>query len=302
MIALKKSFAGFIMTYERESILMDTIKSVFSQTFPPEKILIVDNSFTTKTEELLKTSNNPKVIYHRVGYNSGPAGAAKIGLQILASEGYDWIYWGDDNDPPIFDNTFEILIETALSDSKCGCVGVVGQFFNKITGFINRVPNELLQSDGVLEVNTIAGGMYKIVSGKMMRDGTLLPDEKLFFGFEELDFDLQIKKAGYKLLVDKAFYWKHRLHFKRDVLPQKSLKEKSDSALRREYYSTRNMFYICFKNRMIPALICVFLYAFIKQFLRLRQGLIPAIKGFKVAFLAFFHFLCGKMGYRNIVV
>ena len=183
MIALKKSFAGFIMTYERESILMDTIKSVFSQTFPPEKILIVDNSFTTKTEELLKTSNNPKVIYHRVGYNSGPAGAAKIGLQILASEGYDWIYWGDDNDPPIFDNTFEILIETALSDSKCGCVGVVGQFFNKITGFINRVPNELLQSDGVLEVNTIAGGMYKIVSGKMMRDGTLLPDEKLFFGF-----------------------------------------------------------------------------------------------------------------------
>jgi len=129
-------FAGFIMTFERATILEETLGKIFSQTVSPEKILIVDNSITKDTEELISKLNNPKVIYHKVGYNSGPAGAAKIGLTILASEGYDWIYWGDDDDPPFFNDTFEILLKVALSDSKCGCVGSVGQFLNKRTGFI----------------------------------------------------------------------------------------------------------------------------------------------------------------------
>ena len=293
-------FGAFIMTYERETILIDTIDKVLSQTFPPEKILIVDNSATQKTAELMLTLHNPKVVYHKVGYNSGPAGAAAIGLQLLAAEGYDWIYWGDDDDPPIFENTFEILIKTALSDPKCGCVGVVGQFFNKKTGFVKRVPDAMLQSEGTLEVDTIAGGMYKIVNGKMILERNLIPDEQLFFGFEELDFDLQIKKKGYKLLVDKPFYWKHRLHFNRTGLTKKTWHKKSDSALQREYYSTRNILYICFKNTLLSALICILFYSIIKQFLRFKQGFSTGYIGFKITFMAIFHFFIGKMGIRKI--
>ena len=190
-------FAGFIMTYERETILNDTIQAIFSQTLSPEKILIVDNSATHKTEELIKTLNNPKVIYHRVGYNSGPAGAAAIGLQILANEGYDWIYWGDDDDPPVFNTTFEILLKTALTDLKCGCVGVVGQFFNRKSGFIKRVLDEQLQSQGTLEVDTIAGGMSKIVNGSMILNLSILPEEKLFFSFEDLDLECIFSLISY---------------------------------------------------------------------------------------------------------
>ena len=47
-------FAGFIMTYERETILVDTIQAIFSQTVTPEKILIIDNSSTYNTKELIK--------------------------------------------------------------------------------------------------------------------------------------------------------------------------------------------------------------------------------------------------------
>jgi GT2 family glycosyltransferase len=73
----------------------------------------------------------------------------------------------------------------------------------------------LLQSDGVLKVDTIAGGMSKIVSGEMIRNHQIFPDEKLFFGMEELDFDLKIKKIGYRLLVDRPFYYQHRLRWNR---------------------------------------------------------------------------------------
>ncbi|PWA04858.1 glycosyltransferase [Flavobacterium psychrotolerans] len=295
-------FAGFIMTYERESILLDTIQRIFSQTVPPEKILIVDNSTTNHTEKLIKDFNNPKVIYHRVGYNSGPAGAAGIGLRILADEGYDWIYWGDDDDPPVFEDTFEILLKTALSDPKCGCVGVVGQFFNRKTGFINRVSDAELQSEGIIEVDTIAGGMSKIVNGAMILKSGIVPEEKLFYGFEELDFDIKIINLGYKLLVDKKFYLKHRLNFNRLELPSRTFQKKSKSALFREYYSTRNILYIYYGNKLKRAFLTVLFYSFFKQILRFKHGFRAGFTGFKLFFLAFFHFLSGRMGHRKIKI
>ncbi len=289
-------FAGFIMTYERESILLNTIQTIFSQTIPPEKILIIDNSTSHNTENLINNLNNPKVFYHRVGYNSGPAGAAGIGLSMLAEEGYDWIYWGDDDDPPVFMDSFEVLLKTAISDSKCGCVGAVGHFFNKKTGFIDRVSDEVLYTEGILSVDNIAGGMSKIVNGKMIAKFKIVPNEKLFYGFEELDFDLKIKNMGYKLLVNKSLFLRHRLKYKRIGISSIRYQKKTKNNILREYYSTRNMLYILFYNHYIIAFINILIYTFFKQFMRLRDGVDYCLLGFKITLLAWFHFLTGKMG------
>jgi GT2 family glycosyltransferase len=295
-------FAAFIMTYNRVSILEDTIKKIFSQSLPPHKVIIIDNDYNFSAKEIQNNYPEYNISYHPIGYNSGPAGAAKVGLEILVNEGYQWIAWMDDDDPPIFENTFEILLNMATSNVNCGCVGVVGHFFNRRTGFMKRVPDYMLQTNGILEVDTIAGGMYKIVSGKMIRECNVKPDKKLFFGFEELDFDIQIKKANYKLLVDRAFYWKHRVHFNRVILPKKALNLKSDAALVREYFSIRNIFYLTAKNKLYTAFIYIFCYHFFKQLLRLKKNIRSGLKGFKIFFLAFFHFLTGKMGYRKVEI
>jgi hypothetical protein len=117
-----------------------------------------------------------------------------------------------------------------------------------------------------------------------------------------LDFDIQIKKANYKLLVDRAFYWKHRVHFNRVILPKKALNLKSDAALVREYFSIRNIFYLTAKNKLYTAFIYIFCYHFFKQLLRLKKNIRSGLKGFKIFFLAFFHFLTGKMGYRKVEI
>ena len=295
-------FAGFIMTYERASILEETLEKIFSQTVAPEKILIIDNSLGNETEQLIINLNNPKVKYYRVGYNSGPAGAAGIGLRILASEGYEWIYWGDDDDPPFFDDTFEILINTALTDTKCGCVGSVGQFFNKNTGFINRVHDDLFKTHTILSVDNIAGGMSKIVSGKMIRETLIYPDENLFYGFEELDFDLRIKNAGYTLLVDSSFFLKHRLKFNRVGLSKKTYRKKTKATLSKEYFSTRNLLYIYSKNKLKRAFVSFLLYAIFKQFLRFRDGVSIGLAGFKITAIAIYHFSTNQMGNKKIKV
>jgi len=288
------------MTYERENILLETINKLFSQTVAPEKILIIDNSFSAATEELILSINNPKVLYHKVGYNSGPAGAAAIGLKILSDEGYEWIYWGDDDDPPIFNDTFEILLKLANNNKNCGCVGSVGQFFNKATGFIKRVPNAMIQNQGVIEVDNIAGGMSKIVSGQMILDHNFFPVLKLFFGFEELDFDIKVKKAGYKLLADKSLYWRHRVKANRTNYKRNYFSKREDAILMRNYYSVRNILYVCYKNKLFTAFFIQLSKSIMKPFFNLKYGLPYFKKSIQINFLAIYHFFTNKFGISEI--
>src|SRR5690606_3928338 len=121
-------FAAFIMTYERPREVLAMIKCLFEQSFPPEKILVVDNSLSYDTQKIVDDLNNRSVEYLRLGYNAGPAGAAKAGLKRLSAAGYDWVFWGDDNDPPRTIDAFERIFAMLpkLTSKRIGALGLIG--------------------------------------------------------------------------------------------------------------------------------------------------------------------------------
>lgn len=234
-------FAAFIMTYERSELLPDTIDKILSQTIPPEKILIVDNSATDKTRELIASLANPKLEYHRVGYNSGPAGAAYYGLKMLKEEGYDWIYWGDDDDPPRFPDCFEVILQH--TKPSIGAIGAVGSLFNWNNGQRERYRDDELK--GLLPVDTIGGNMCMIVNAHALSEDTL-PDPKLFFGIEEFEFHQKLIRKGYEVCVVGELLYRYRkqsnhlgVKKKASVVPRARF-----ASLHREYYSYRNGIYL----------------------------------------------------------
>jgi GT2 family glycosyltransferase len=251
----QRRFAGFIMTYQRTEVLADTVERIFNQSLAPEKLLIVDNSSDRRTREFVLRSNDYRLEYYAVGYNSGPAGAAKIGLEKLTAEGYDWIYWGDDDDPPTFVDTFEKLFEIIVSSSNenTGIVGAVGQFFNNKTGKIERVPNRLIATSGSLSVDSIAGNQMMIVNANLIKSG-VLPDPDLFFGFEELDFCIKTKRKGFEILVSNDLFRRAREKYSRVEYRKPFYNRRSLKALTREYYSCRNMIAILIRNKLFFAL------------------------------------------------
>ncbi|MCX7638667.1 MAG: glycosyltransferase [Cyclobacteriaceae bacterium] len=288
-------FAGFIITYERPQILLQTLQKISAQTIKPEKILIVDNSISDNTREILGSFNEIELEYYRVGYNSGPAGAAALGLQILAQQGYDWIYWGDDNDPPLFSDTFERLLKLSALNDQIGAVGAVGQFFNTTSGLIHRVPTNAILRNSYLEVDVIAGGSSFIISRNVVEKGAL-PDTKIFFGFEELDFCLQIKKLGFKLVVDNELFFRHRqhsgrLHFKRPLY-----KKKNELSLIREYYSLRNLLIIARKNGYYLMKLNLLIRWTVKALFGFRFGFSYGIKNLSYILKAFSDFYSQKFG------
>ncbi|RIJ42774.1 glycosyltransferase [Pontibacter oryzae] len=269
----EKDFAAFIMTFERPDVLIKTIESLRNQTYPPKKILIVDNSISDNTEALfIGKKLGEDLEYLKVGYNSGPAGAAKIGLETLAGEGYQWIFWGDDDDPPIIDKSFEMLFETLKEyPNKCGQLGAVGHKFNQTKGVVERIPNEILRQNKYLEVDNIAGGVCKIVSGEAIKSG-VLPETKLFFGFEELDFDLKMKAAGYKSIVNTSLFLQYREHSGRINYTRKAGIKIKNRALWREYYSTRNLISITKSNKYYSASIAIAIRKIAKSIASLKYG------------------------------
>lgn len=294
-------FAGFIITYQRSEIIADTLQKLFDQTFPPEKLWVIDNSEDFFTGQIIKELDNSKVIYFRVGNNVGPAGAASIGLKLVADAGYQWIYWGDDNDPPPYPDTFArlFLLVQSNEDLKIGQVGVVGQRFDPYLGKTVRLRDKELEESSFVTVDTISGNQSKIINSAVIREG-IMPSPELFFGFEELDFDLKMGRGTYLSLVDSTMFMELRKKYQRVQFERPVYTKKSSTSISREYYSIRNMLIILKRNGLHFGYLYFLLKSLAKGLYGFRYGWRFGILNFKFVYTGIWHSIIGKKGRLEI--
>lgn len=294
-----KHFAAFIITYNRSEILLDTIENVLNQTCQPDKILIVDNSSDGKTENLISEYANPLIEYLKVGYNSGPAGGSQIGLEKLSKEGYEWIYWGDDNNPPrdssVFKRFFQCLDILENRGERVGMFCGKGGKLNRLTGRIRSLSNSELALGEIVPIDVVAGGQTLLVNAAMVKEG-ILPDSKLFFAFEDLDISLKAKSRNYKVYTDAKTWLAVRAKHD-DTHPTYRPVSSSigkNSKLNREFYSTRNLMKIFWRSGFRIASIFILLKSLTKAFYGFRFGFNYGTKNFKLQTSAIKQFLSGN--------
>ncbi|MEB2782431.1 glycosyltransferase [Algoriphagus sp. C2-6-M1] len=286
-------FSAFLITYERTIYINDTISSILSQSLVPIKILVLDNSFSKGIMNALLEPS--KIDYCRIGKNLGPAGAAKIGLEKLTDEGFDWIYWGDDDDPPSDPKTFERLLEIASQNPTAGIIGKVGGRFIPSRARTRVFSNNELKP--ITEADYVTGGKQMIVSARLVKAG-VLPNPELFFGFEELDFCLRAKDAGFSVLIDGAGILQAR-NQRGNTNPDYRWKGKSygrTDQLNRQYYSLRNLLFILSSRREWIGYVFLLTKTLLKMLVSFRYGFQYGSKFSKSQFLALSHERSGRMG------
>lgn len=267
-------FAAFIITYNRPEILSETVSVILNQSFPPNVILIIDNSENKETEKKINDLGNDKIIYLRVGFNSGPAGGSKIGLEKLSSEGYNWIYWGDDNNPPrdiyVFEEMFKCVETLQKKNEPIGLIGGKGAKINKFTGRLKSLNNSQLKAGDILEVDYIPGGQTLIVNSEVIRR-KVLPNSRLFFSFEDLDFCLKVKSINYKIFIDAGTWLRVRKSYNdisNNYRPKGHSFGNKNISWGRKYYSSRNILKIYYSHKLyLP-----FLMQLIKTILKIPSG------------------------------
>lgn len=227
-----------------------------AQERPLDSLIVVDNdpaeSARTAVEALATggAPNGPSVRYVAAGSNIGPAGGIAVGMREVLGQAadVDWVVSLDDDDPPEWPDVFARLAALGhrlrADDPRVGAVGIVGGRFSARRARAVRVPDDELA--GAVPVDWIAGNQFPVYSVAALRHVGVF-DERLFFGFEELDFGLRLRAAGYGLYVDGDLWRRAREVAGRLGLDPSPSRALDDTSWRR-YYSLRNMIYILRKQ------------------------------------------------------
>jgi GT2 family glycosyltransferase len=296
------SFAAFVITKDRPEILISTIGKLLEQTLVPDYILIVDNSKSAETKSKFQQMADDRIGYHSIGYNSGPAGGAYWGLKILFESGFDWVLWVDDDDPPKFNNLFEDLFQIVIRNDNqfLGMVGAVGERFNRKKAMIIRLKDDQLK--GYLDVDTISGNMFPLVSKRVWERG-ILPTADFFFGFEDLGFCLATKRAGFHILTSGDVHLNHRKATGRLNFKKKMYNKRSHEALWREYYSIRSLiFIVLYQEKNLLGICFVIIRNIFKSLFVLKFGFYYGFKTFMIIWKGLLDGILGRLSMRVLPV
>lgn len=102
-----------VVTYNRKELLQECLDAILQQTYPVEKIILIDNNSSDGTQEFLKEQgylDNSIIEFKRLPENIGGAGGFYEGMKVARNLNPDWIWIMDDDTIPEKKCLEELLI------------------------------------------------------------------------------------------------------------------------------------------------------------------------------------------------
>jgi rhamnopyranosyl-N-acetylglucosaminyl-diphospho-decaprenol beta-1,3/1,4-galactofuranosyltransferase len=198
--------AAVVLTHNRSALLRETLCSLHAQTRPVDEIVVVDNASTDGTAEMLAT-DFPHVCHLRLPENTGPAGGMAAGLRAVATKGHHWAWlFGDDDEA--HPEALEVLLG-AVAELAANRLGMLaswmrnerGEPMTSAAGWRHRtmpVPTEGLGGPAH-PADTIC--MSGALISSALIDSVGVPEERFFIMFEEVEYCLRARSAGWEIFV-----------------------------------------------------------------------------------------------------
>jgi rhamnopyranosyl-N-acetylglucosaminyl-diphospho-decaprenol beta-1,3/1,4-galactofuranosyltransferase len=264
-----------LVTFERPRELATMLRVLAEGTQRVDSLVIVDNSRVPEGEPDGAADAAHHVILIETHENLGPAGGIALGMdRILATASDDdWILVLDDDDPPPTPESLASLRHFAHAcvddDPAVGGVGSNGGRFDPKTGEIRRVPDAELR--GPVDVDYLPGGALPLYRARAVRDvGT--PMAELFFGYDDLEFGLRLRAAGYRLVAHGDIWRDNRERTARLGLGTSLRSTRATNSGWRLYYSRRNLIAILRLHSLRWPAVRASAIALAKPLFELRDG------------------------------
>lgn len=226
---MKIDVALVLVTFNRSGLLMEMLESAVKQTVLPSIIYIVDNNSSDNTAEAVKRFSERNVdtvsiSYHNTGANLGGAGGFEYGSRLAYEAGHEWIWLADD-DVELEHNCLENLIKykdcavilqpmRVNMDGSCAEVSGTDYQINSLTRLNPKghtVQDIRTQDWEVVELKTIPFEGPMIHRSVFEKVG--FPDPRFFIFYDDLDFALRARLAGYKILCVRQAVMKRKIPF-----------------------------------------------------------------------------------------
>lgn len=183
------------------------IESLKSLTYPNYEIVVLDNASTDDSVARIREAH-PDVTLVETGANLGFAGGNNVGICYALDRGADYI-WLLNNDTVVDCNALTALVENAEADSKVGVIGSVIYDMHVPTriqawggGRVDLWLGISRHFDGPIsneKIDYITGASFLVRSEVFRQIGLL--DDCFFMYWEDADFCLRARRAGWKISV-----------------------------------------------------------------------------------------------------
>jgi len=218
-----------VANYNRKEVLLRCLDRILNRVVVPPgyqlKVLVVDNASADGSRAAV-TMRFPAVTVVDTGSNIGGSGAFRFGLRLAIEHGYDLV-WLHDNDAFSSRHVLRHYLSTLQRfDGKALVGGSMHQFeaprcLNEAGGFFGRnrsigIELPLLgrrstpafrRDDRAIEVDFLAFANM-LTSVELVRHLGL--PEDFFLHYDDVEFSLRARAAGYPVLaVPAAVFWHH---------------------------------------------------------------------------------------------
>lgn len=261
-----------VLNWNGKDDTMDCLKSLQFTNYDNYKIVLVDNGSEDGSVSAVR-EKFPDVEIVETGKNLGFAGGNNVGIQYAMKQGADYIFLIN-NDTIVNPDYLKELVVAADADPEIGAAGSKIYYFSESNriwfagGKINWLKNkgehigldeiDVGQYDEMGEVGFLTGCSLLLKREVVEKVGLLRDDYFLYY--EDADYSLRIKNAGYKIVYVPKSKIYHKV--------SRSTKPGSASYV---YYHVRNGLVCAGRNGNIFVKISIYFYAavlFLKQLIK----------------------------------
>lgn len=192
-----------VLTFRRPVLAARAVQALLDkEAFRAEDVIVVVNGEGGLADESLAA----RVTIERLPENTGPAGGFRRGLELAAQRSdRRWIYLCEDDvglfelpSPRVADLIERVEALERTGGRPAGAVVAYGRALDLRSG--EGSPHRPSAPDGFEEVDVAAWGATLVSRRVVERD--VLPDSRWFFAYEDWDFFLRVRRAGFRVLLD----------------------------------------------------------------------------------------------------
>lgn len=237
-----------ILNTNRREDTLACLASLRRSQYPNVYLIVLDNASTDGSPEAIR-AQFPEVQLLSLTDNRGYAGNNNVGVRAALERGADWVLVLNE-DTLLDPDCLGALVEQAESDTRIGIVGPLVYHANEpgvvqsaggrlgrfwLAEHIGQNETDMGQFTGPRDVEWVSGCAIMLRRAVLEQIGLL--DERFFYYWEETEWCLRARRAGWRIVhVPAAKLWHKGVQ--RDYRPGPSI----------TYYGTRNQFLLLAKH------------------------------------------------------
>ncbi len=246
---MTESVAIVVVTYNRADLLEPMLAGIGRMDPAPDAVFVVDNASTDRTADVITSADLPRLVPIVSNVNLGGAGGFRMGVEAAHEGGFDRIWLMDDDVVPAADCLGVLLshdedcLMAVREDPRGDLAEYAATRFDldhpwvmkpKRASIVTTYADRAAMPETVeLENVAFEGFMIR----RRVVDAIGLPDDSFFIFYDDCDYAIRARRAGFRILAVRDAVLVRQLDFD----------QQHDLAGWKGYYMYRNLFAVHFR-------------------------------------------------------